>query len=643
MLTNSRFVSRLSPLAIAISLAGCGGGGGGGSSSAPITTTPPPAVPLSVLASGVVTGFSSVFVNGVRYEVENGTLVSVEGEEDVSGDDTLLRMGMKVRVQARETSGTRVAEHIEYDDDLKGPARDVTSNAADPGIGSFTVMRQSVFVDANTLFDNNIGDNNGDGAIDIRDLTLPAGGEVVVAVSGLPTSDGYIATRIERENSAAGIPDVADDEFEVKGFVDAVAADGSSFSINNAIFLVVEGAGGTVFDDGLTAGASLVGVFVEVKADEDANGDLIARKVERDDDIGDRNDDGRFDDDDRDGRFEIKGILVSVDMTSNPDVVVIGNTTLEVVDASALIGREGTLLELKGNFDDNGVLTLDTFEQEQENTIRTEDRVSSVSTSAGTITTRLGLVISPTGGSRVEDDVSDDDDHLTPQQFLDRVMENDYLEARGFHDDNGSVIWTRIEREDSSDMECRLRGPVATIDGSSATDFSFTIQGVTIVVSGITSDGGFKGNDDQPLGRQAFFDQLDVGDVVEAQSDDAGLGCEDARLNAREVEFQADDDVIGSGSDDDGTGDGNDAEISGTPTDVGASSFLLNGDSITVVGSTLIDDSIIERALGRELDGDDRRFDQVPDGLTLQQLLPGTFAIQVVLNSDGIALLIEDL
>jgi len=57
----------------------------------------------------------------------------------------------------------------------------------------------------------------------------------------------------------------------------------------------------------------------------------------------------------------------------------------------------------------------------------------------------------------------------------------------------------------------------------------------------------------------------------------------------------------------------------------------------------LIDDSIIERALGRELDGDDRRFDQVPDGLTLQQLLPGTFAIQVVLNSDGIALLIEDL
>jgi hypothetical protein len=505
---------------------------------------------VAITAAGVVTGFSSVFMDGVKYEVESDTVVSIEGEDDSIGDDSRLRVGMKVRVRATESDGVRVAERIEYDEDLKGPAMDVMSDATNPGLGTFSVVHQGVTVDSNTVFDNDVGDNNGDGLIDIRDLSLAGGGQVVVEVSGLPTADGFLATRIDRVNSAAAVPGVADDEWEVKGFVDQVADDGSSFSINAATFLVDEA---TVFEDGLAPDDSLLGLFIEVKADQETNGDLIAVRVEREDDVGDRNDDGEFDDDDRFGEFEIKGILISVDTSADPDQVTIGGTTLDVDDASALEGLVGSLVELEGRFDQNGVLVLEKVEQEVENSIRTEDRVSDVNTTDGNFTTRLGLVISPGGASRVEDDVVDDDSghHLTPGQFVGRLMFDDYIEARGFPNSDGSVTWTRIEREDEDDQECRLRGPVESISGSDASDFSFVIQGVTINVDQITSDGDFQGNDDQPLGRDAFFAELNEGDVVQAKSDELGVGCESGLLTAREVEFESDDGVVGTSSGDD--------------------------------------------------------------------------------------------
>lgn len=633
-------------------LTACGGGGGGSSPApAPIATAPPTAqAPVAVTASGVVTGFSSVFINAVKYEVESDTVVAMEDGTEVSGDDSELRVGMKVRVHAIERDNERIAEHIEYDDDLKGPARDVVSDALNPGTGTFSVLRQSVIVDANTVFDDDIGDNNADGVIDVRDLTLTGGGEVVVEVSGLAIADGFIATRIERVNSAAGVPGVADDEFEVKGFVSAVAADGTSFNINDATFGVVEGAGGTEFQDGLSADDSLLGVFVEVKVDINSDDEYVAVRVEREDEFGDTNDDGRFDRDDRVGKFEIKGILISADTGVDPDVVVIGGVTLQVADASSLAGLEGTLIELKGTFDDNGVLILSEANPEIENSIRTEDRVSSIDATAGSFTTRLGIVITPSGGSRVEDDASTDDsgDHLTPAQFLARLEIDDFVKARAFPGSDGSVNWTRIERQAEDDLDCRLRGRVDSIEGTAANDFNFVIQGVTIDVSQIVSDDEFQNSSDQSIGRQLFFDNLDVGDVVQASSDSQGLGCEAGRLTAREVEFEADDDIVGSLPQDQGTGDdtGNGGianNVSGVPTEVAANSFNLNGQTITVVGSTLIDDSIIEAALGTEFNGDDRRFDQLPGGLTLPDLLPGTFSVSVDVTADGVALLIEDL
>ena len=328
---------------LVISSYGCGGGGGGSSN---VANNPPPAAtapePTPVTSSGVITGFSSVFVNGVKHEVESDTVVVFEDQPEMMGDDSELRIGMKVRIRAEDDENSvRVAKRIEYDEDLKGPARNVVPDADDPRLGTFESLGLTVVVDANTVFDDDVGDNNGDGGIDIRDLDIP-NSEVVVEVSGLPSADGIVATRIDRVNGPAGVPGTDDDEYEVKGFVDSVASDGSSFTINGTEFLVITGAGGTSFEDGLSIGPELVGVFVEVKADENAMGEFVAVEVEREDDIGDRDGDGDLDDDDRFGELEIEGFLTSVDTSVIPHEIVINGTTIPMADASTLVDLEGT-------------------------------------------------------------------------------------------------------------------------------------------------------------------------------------------------------------------------------------------------------------------------------------------------------------
>jgi len=153
----------------ALSLAACGGGSSSGGDSGGGNPPPRPAT-TSVTAVGSITGFGSVFVNGTKYEVEAGTVIAIEDNADVMGDDSVLRLGMKVTVQGSVTSGVSTASHIEFDEDLKGPIDSVTPDSADPTIGTIEVMTKIVTIDTSTVLDDDIGDNDGIPGIDIRDL-----------------------------------------------------------------------------------------------------------------------------------------------------------------------------------------------------------------------------------------------------------------------------------------------------------------------------------------------------------------------------------------------------------------------------------------------------------------------------------------
>ena len=614
-----------------------------GESAAPTPTppaggTPPPPPPTAVKTSGVITGFGSIIVNGERYETDDGTIVAVEDEPETTGDDSRLRLGMRVEIDGTETDGVRTAGRIEYDEELRGPAENITPNTENPEFGTFTIAGQTVIIDANTVLDDDFNNVDGIAGVDIRDLNpalLPGGDPVVVEVSGYPTETGVIATRVESTGEDVddiGREGVDGDEIEVKGYVDDVASGGGSITVNNTEFLVTSS---TVLEDDLVVGDSLIGAFVEIKADINSMSQYIAVEIESEEDD--------LDDAAEDDEIDLEGVLQAVDTVADPDVIVVNGVEVAVDDASAFIGLVGARVSISGTYNGDGVLVVSESDFEADNTIGTVDRIASVDTAGGTFTTRLGLVITPTIMSRVEDEVGADGDQLTPADFLSRLRANDYVEARGYPGENGAIVWTRIEREDDDDQGCELRGPV---DTGTIADPTFEILGVSVNTTGL-GDNGFR-EEGMTLGRSDFFSDLLAGDIVSVESDDAGTGCRDgeiATMTDGEVTFDPENDVAGTRSDDDvsdDTDDSGDDEIAGTVRrlDTGASTFEIGSLLITVTQETTFDADLVSRARGEQVTDGDYPLSQIPE--TLDQLLRNGDVVAVEVDAEGNAVSIDD-
>jgi len=514
---------------IALVLTGCGGGS---SDSAPNANNPGSNNSSDkVSSSGVITGFGSVYVNGVRYDTASAE-IEFEGEGRMSEDD--LRLGMRVEIEAEQDGDDRRASRVMFDKDLKGPVSSVSPDTEDPTLGTLMVLGQTVTVDANTVLSSDIADANMDGRIDLNDLDSSQG-RVVVEVSGFPTEEGFIATRLERLNQNDDDSNDDDNEAEVKGVIADLDTTNGTFMIRDLLVHYDLSA----LDDDIEDGELSNGWFVEVEGEVQADGSLLASKIEREDDRWD-------DDDEREGEFEIEGIIQAVDTDSTPNSVTINGVVIPMADASALVSLVGVKVEIEGSFNAEGRLEIDTdddgIKREWNNNVEISDRVETVG--ATSFTTRLGVTVTPTGLSRVEDDDEDDGDRLNPEDFMARLQAGDSIEARGYFAEDGTLTWTRIERDDDEDdQECSLRGPVNadSIDASAGT---FTILGVTIDTASIVDDEAFGDDDDSILGRVSFFTTLSGGAVIEAESDeDNAAACSNGLLIAEEVEFDWDDDV----------------------------------------------------------------------------------------------------
>lgn len=161
----------VSLLILATVLPGCGGVDSGGTGQTVDTT-----------AQGRVTGFGSVFVNGVRYDDSSAVVVDDDGATRSRAD---LQLGMLVQVQGelRGNSGQGVARRIQFGPEIAGPVE-----AVDAPNAILTVLGQSVRVDADTLF--------GGYAAGLADVQ--AGHLVEVHAFYDAAASRYTATRIER-------------------------------------------------------------------------------------------------------------------------------------------------------------------------------------------------------------------------------------------------------------------------------------------------------------------------------------------------------------------------------------------------------------------------------------------------------------
>ena len=190
----------LTMLGSALLMAGCGGGGGG--------TTTAGAVAGSS-ASGAITGFGSIIVNGVRFD---DSAASVQDDDGVGMNSGDLKLGMVVRIKGGKKNDDGVsirakADSIEVHSELQGPIDSTT-----PATNSIVVLGQTVKISATTFFDDGL-----------TAAALKKGD--VVEVHGFvdPVLQTITATRIELKPNAK--------VFKLQGVISALNTAAKTFNI----------------------------------------------------------------------------------------------------------------------------------------------------------------------------------------------------------------------------------------------------------------------------------------------------------------------------------------------------------------------------------------------------------------------------
>lgn len=618
---NTKFKSSLVALSIASVLSACGGGGSG---------TPTNGSATNVTSSGTISAFGSVIVNGKRYATTTARVLRDDGSliEDSPSNDRLKEIvgeGNIVKVRGTSTDdNTGVADTITIDDELVG---DIEAGSIKDTDVTFKVLGQTISVSPDTMIDDSIIGNSAtvDAAFGTLNTLLSdlLAGVTTVEISGFPTQNGLEATRIEDVNTSttAGTSNSLDDE--IKGFVENLDTPvANQFQING--LTIDYGSLSTPLDFSLANGQ-----LVEVHGD--VNGTtLTAINIELEDK------DDLLDDDFDEGEVEVEGIISAVD--TPPGTITINSVVIPVDDVTQF--SVGMHIEIKAVLQ-NGSLQVIRIQDEAEDTVRTEDLVDRVEN--GVIFTRLGLEISLSERTRLEDDTDVLGENPSIEAILDHLANNanSRIEARGFPL-NDTITWTRLEISNDNSQDCRLRGASANINETSST---FEIEGITIDV---TNTPQFQDENDLAISKEAFFDAItaSAGIIVQAKSFNDGSGCVDGTLSPKEVSLEPEDDVLVGGDDNGGNGgnDINDNELSGAVSNITESTFDIAGETVTVNDSTLIDDSIIEDARGVELPADLPFGDPSVTETLAELLVDGTIYVVNVDRSNGVvATSIEDL
>ena len=199
-------------LGLAALVAGCGGG-----TTASVGDPPGGGIggtgSVAVVAQGPITGFGSIVVNGIEFELGPAAVVYVNGAETSEED---LRMGMVVRVEgqyAPDAAPTPLgytpgqAERVEYASEVKGPA-DVDD------AGNVSVLGRRVAFSPDTRFEGLGGPQEiraGD-VLEVSGLVAPDGGILAtyVRLERYPSQEVKLRGPVANLDTESGV-------FEIRG------------------------------------------------------------------------------------------------------------------------------------------------------------------------------------------------------------------------------------------------------------------------------------------------------------------------------------------------------------------------------------------------------------------------------------------
>jgi hypothetical protein len=186
-------------------LAACGGGGGDEPEAATAAA--------SSFTDGVIAGFGSVIVGGVRFDDSKAALTTEDGTALAAG---ALRLGMTVEIDSGRVdraAASALALRIRLNSELLGPV-----GAVDTTAGTLVVLGQTVLVTTSTVFDDTLS-----GGL----AALTAGR--IVEVYGIPDpiNARIVATRIEAEDAAPA--------YKLSGRIAALDTTARTFAINGQV------------------------------------------------------------------------------------------------------------------------------------------------------------------------------------------------------------------------------------------------------------------------------------------------------------------------------------------------------------------------------------------------------------------------
>lgn len=470
-------------LLLFVFITACGGGGGGGGSVAG------GGIGGTGLTSGSVTGFGSVFVNGIEFETD-GARRTVDDETDISNgtdDDQVLGIGMVVTIigTVNDDGVTGTAESIDYDNEVEGPVAAAPVEDADGVTKTFDIFNVTVMVDRNsTVFEKTDYDS-----LAKNDL---------LEVSGYFDADGSLrATRVEYEDEL----DFGNSEVEVKGEVRSF--NGVDTFMLGGITVTFDGT--TEFED-LPGDTVKNGQFVEVEGILDAATSIQASRIEREDEgFGDDVDEisleGIVTDFKDLGSFKVAGQRVNA-----------SNATFEPSSLRTGIAN-GAEIEVEGSIKD-GILKAEEVEQ-RAGDARVSATVVSKNSTAGTVTLEVvsgqpDLTILTDSQTQIEDKLDE------KEPFSIRDMEvGDYLNVEGYIDGNGNFVAAQIEREELESTE--LRGPADKRGTYGDNQAGYvTVFGIEIRTYDNTK---FEDGNETTIDGDVFFDQVKEGDLIEFEDE----------------------------------------------------------------------------------------------------------------------------
>lgn len=480
-----RLSMQLVVIITAATIASCGGGAG----TAPTQTLPPTnGISGNGIAIGPISTFGSIVVNGVRYETDSAIFTA----NDAPATQNDLRVGQVVTVVGTiDNNGTTgTADTVAFDDVVKGPVESIDLVAS-----QFVVLGQTVRVSPETSFDDGLSpaslegvstgqivevsgqfDANGD-IVATRIELKPAGTQYEVhgTVSALDTAnmvfnlsnlivdfsaaslDNFPSSQIsngdfvEAKGSTLGaggelvaaqveletaLPDVNDgDRLEIEGFITRFVS-AQDFDVGG---VMVSTDGNTVFDGG-TSGDLGLNLKVEAEGNLDANGVLLAGRIDIRRAKAVRATADVDSVDAANNSFVVLGIVVSVDaLTRLEDKSSADVAPLSISDINA-----GDYIEVRGEEfpAGSGDILATILEREDADTEAILQGFAESVSDPGFVV--LGVTIDTTAGTVFRDE---NDVVISATEFFNRAAVNSLLKAKGTEVSDTTISATEVEFE----------------------------------------------------------------------------------------------------------------------------------------------------------------------------------------------------